>query len=688
MSKKQITLQPGPRRALLSDTLPFETPPTFSNRHFYAFLEKYRVFIDRAGNDYVVSWEAKTSEVDLVLRLLFGQPSSVVINQSTAFFRGKRRHYRHLGVPYKSFETIPFRFRIDHKEKEARELTIVHPRSQLMVSTFVNEHASAIIYASSLSKYSIRKPVSQAKSAYFKDKTHYILLSEERPIIEEDGTEYEQFGSYFVYRDFSNIHKFYESTKFHACEKRFNKLLKLDISKCFDSLYTHSAPWSVLGKEETKLHLKGSKGTFVGKFDSIMQLMNRNETNGIVVGPEFSRVFSEIILQRVDTCVWQRLNNSENDYGEHSVFRYMDDYFVFYDEDEFADQFIELLSVQLREVKLNLNASKTLYYSKPIVTPMTMAKDLVTTLLDGALKYKLEAVPISPAAMSPATEIFKGSISLNSNKLITKFKVILDESGASYAEILNYALSVVERLCGRIVKDYYKAHPSYKSKSEFVSAIKEIVEFVVFIYTGSPKVNHTIRLCRILNIFVETLTNESFGKDLRDVVFKSIHDNLIHLIKKFRIKEHKQIETLYLLASLGSLGRDYWVDESILDKYISGATANGGRLNYLAITSILYYIDRKVRYSPLRAKVESLAIAYVTERHAYLASDTECLLLFLDLMACPHVSAGTKAKLLNLYGLAATDGPLLTAKTRNWFTSWRQFNLGLELDSKKSREVY
>ena len=38
-----------------------------------------------------------------------------------------------------------------------------------------------------------------------------------------------------------------------------------------------------------------------------MQEMNYNETNGIVIGPEFSRIFAEVILQQIDTSVEREL---------------------------------------------------------------------------------------------------------------------------------------------------------------------------------------------------------------------------------------------------------------------------------------------------------------------------------------------------------------------------------------------
>ena len=60
-----------------------------------------------------------------------------------------------------------------------------------------------------------------------------------------------------------------------------------------------------------------------------MQRVNYNETNGIIVGPEISRIFAEIILQRIDVNVVNRLKQSPylltlgRDY---EVRRYIDDH--------------------------------------------------------------------------------------------------------------------------------------------------------------------------------------------------------------------------------------------------------------------------------------------------------------------------------------------------------------------------
>ena len=70
-------------------------------------------------------------------------------------------------------------------------------------------------------------------------------------------------------------------------EAKYKYLRKIDVSKCFYNIYTHSIEWAFLGdKEEAKNTL--NKGIKIGAvLDKVMQYCNYAETNGIVVGPEF-----------------------------------------------------------------------------------------------------------------------------------------------------------------------------------------------------------------------------------------------------------------------------------------------------------------------------------------------------------------------------------------------------------------
>ena len=60
--------------------------------------------------------------------------------------------------------------------------------------------------------------------------------------------------------------------------------------------------------------------------DRILQNINARTSNGIVVGPEFSRMIAEILLQKIDMSVHSMLLNMGVVNGEkYNVYRYVDD---------------------------------------------------------------------------------------------------------------------------------------------------------------------------------------------------------------------------------------------------------------------------------------------------------------------------------------------------------------------------
>jgi hypothetical protein len=220
---------------------------------------------------------------------------------------------------------------------------------------------------------------------------------------------------------------------------------------------------NVMSNRSAKIGVKdnrgSSKGTFGGKFDQLMQNLNNAETNGIVIGPEFSRIFAEIILQRIDRNVIEILKKDELFHKDHyEIFRYVDDYFVFFNETSTRDKILKAYRLQLMEYKLHVNESKIVPYTKPIITQITIAKQRIVDLFDKYLAYKIENTANEGGV--------KGSIYVSSNRLITKFKTIIKETQVEYKDILNYTLAVVEQKTYRILRDYKRLDKTQSESEE------------------------------------------------------------------------------------------------------------------------------------------------------------------------------------------------------------------------------
>ena len=689
MAKRRVSLTHRKQRSILTDMLPFEVPPTFSNRGYYRFLRDNSVEIEQGQ----LRWVCKTDALDRTMRLLFGINAATPIEAEVVTEWGKEKTRR--SVPYNKCEmaTIPFNFRVAHN-LDGRTLSVIHPRNQVAVASFYATHSSLIIYHTSVSEFSIRHPVSVSRYAYFKDKLHEERLDSVAGLEEEDR-EYEQLGSYFVYRRYRNIHRFFESYKYHRSEKKYDAMMQIDVSKCFDSIYTHSLPWAVLGKDQTKFKLKESKHTFGGRFDSLMQHLNHKETNGIVIGPEFSRIFAEIILQSVDAELLKQLAKANLHHKvDYEIFRYVDDFFVFYNADSTQLKVFETLQEILKGNKLSINTAKIKHYKKPIITEITIAKERISALLNNEVDPVCEEEPLTDPAKPPRKNLVSR---VNANRLIIRYKTVIKEAGVNYGDLLNYTFAIIENKVEKLFNAYVESDRTDRDRTRLLSALLAIIEFAFFAYSASPKINHTIRICRMIASSVDFVHAQGLAYEQKHLLFKYVHDNVVQQLEKNTMSEHREVESLYLLISLSQIGRQYWLPVSVLLRHFliqeEEKTGNyirqAGFMNHFSVTILLSYIKDKVRYAKLKAFVEAEIVAKLQHMKAHCPNDAETLIMLLDLIVCPYISKTTKDAIGAIFGLDSTGLAVVQATNDHWFTAWGdKFDLGKELDAKRSREVY
>lgn len=690
MAKRRVALTHRKQRSVLTDMLPFEVPPTFSNRGYYRFLRDNSVEIENGQ----LRWICKTDVLDRTMRLLFGILPSAGIAEETLTEWGKEKTRRFVPLNKCQMATIPFNFRVAHN-LDGRTLSVVHPRNQVAVASFYATHSALIIYHTSVSEFSIRRPVSVSRYAYFKDKLHEERLDSVAGVEEEDR-EYEQLGSYFVYRKYRNIHRFFESYKYHRSEKKYDAMMQIDVSKCFDSIYTHSLPWAVLGKDQTKFSLEESKGTFGGHFDALMQGLNHKETNGIVIGPEFSRIFAEIILQSVDAELVKQLADGANltHKVHYEIFRYVDDFFVFYNEESTQLKIFETLQEILKGKKLSINTAKIKHYQKPIITEITVAKERISMLLNDEINPVCEEEPPTDPAKLPKLKLVCG---INANRLIIRYKAAIKETGVTFGDLLNYTFAIIENKVEKLFNAYVKSDKSDRDRKRLSNALLAIMEFAFFAYSASPKVNHTIRICRMIATSVDFLHAQGLPYEQKHLLFKYVHDNVMQQLEKNTMSVHREVESLYLLISLSEIGREYWMPVSVLLRHFLIMEEEGtgdyirptGFMNHFSVTILLSYIKDKVRYAKLKTFIEAHIIAKLEYMKAHCPNDAETLIMLLDLIVCPYISAATKDAIGQIFGLDAAGLASVQSANDHWFTAWGdKFDLGKELDAKRSREVY
>lgn len=676
--KEKITLSEN--RVVLSDTLPFETPITFSNRSFYRFLNTYDVHY----NESRVFWIDDEIANVLVPLLLGGEVGAVC--RECLFRKGHEREYN--SIPCKN-PKVPFSYPVPHPSKEYRLISIPHPASQLSIVDFYSKYDQSILYYCSISNYSVRYPIKCASQEFCT--LNVPSIKDKFDDIENFKKEYESLMSFFSYKTYSNIYKIYDSHRYFRCEKKYNSLLKLDISRCFDSIYTHSLSWAIYSKKFVKnsKNFKSIDTSFAGKFDSCMQKMNYNETNGILVGPEFSRLFAEIILQRVDREVEKTLFNEHQlkNKVHYEILRYVDDYFIFFNDEQHEVLISNEISKSLCEYKLFLNKDKKDIFQKPIITPLSIAKRKISKLLEALFEITYDE--------SHENIVYK---KYDSGNIISDYKAILKITNASYADVLNYTLVLCENMLLEQLsklKVLKQKECTKEVKDDILTYLNMRIFIIYFLYTVNPTINTSIRLSRIILFIKEELKSYSFSSFDTEDLDRQIFESSCSVMKYKAGKIHRYIENSYMLSVIKSLGRMYRLSERDLAHFFGIKNHNNkysieenNKLNYFAISSLLYYIGGIKRYSKIKQALYKEIQSRLSMKKESLLHAENTFLLF-DTISYPFFSNKEKDRILRLFSIE--DQNLRTRIIKNpalSFSKWNNFNPLEELVAKKSFEVY
>lgn len=135
-------------------------------------------------------------------------------------------------------------------------------------------------------------------------------------------------------------------------------IVEADIATCYPSMYSHSVPWALLGKEKAKANFNHNcqkcpscSDSWPNGLDKILRQLKDDETNGILIGPHTSNIISEIILTQID-CALQ-------DKKFTKVIRHIDDYRFYAEDERKAKEFVRQLDIELKKFELSLNSKKT-----------------------------------------------------------------------------------------------------------------------------------------------------------------------------------------------------------------------------------------------------------------------------------------------------------------------------------------
>jgi hypothetical protein len=134
----------------------------------------------------------------------------------------------------------------------------------------------------------------------------------------------------------------------------FKFMLRTDISRFFPTIYTHAVPWSLHGKAVAKKNRHRLNATYFGNLiDQALRQGQDGQTIGIPIGPDTSHIIAEAIATSLDLSLRTRLKQWP------IGFRYVDDYFMFFQTMSECEEALAALARVLKDYELQLNFEKT-----------------------------------------------------------------------------------------------------------------------------------------------------------------------------------------------------------------------------------------------------------------------------------------------------------------------------------------
>lgn len=138
----------------------------------------------------------------------------------------------------------------------------------------------------------------------------------------------------------------------------FDYLFHTDIVDCYGSIYTHSIAWAIHNKDVAKKE-KGNKKLLGNQIDWQLQAMSNGQTNGIPQGSVLMDFLAEMVLCYIDSLLTEKVKGSGIKKSDYKIIRYRDDYRIFTNNPQIAEQIIKELTDILNDFGMRINSSKT-----------------------------------------------------------------------------------------------------------------------------------------------------------------------------------------------------------------------------------------------------------------------------------------------------------------------------------------
>lgn len=495
MNKNRFSIKRNSLDYILTDTMPVEVSELFSYVNFYNFLLSNNKLKKIAK--HVLREKASNKEI------LFG---------------AKDGHWQAKPLSY---------YILKDCNGSLRNISLLQPLSILNLYFFVIAYEKELL--ETIKRKSLFSVRYQSKNNDLFYKCRSKGLSKYFSQLSKESKMYaiQQVGNYFKIKGFSSISTLINSRYWSFLNLHFKYFAKADYKECFSSIYTHSFKWIVSANVSDSKAMKNSNLYVV--IDRILQNINGYSSNGIIVGPEFSRMIAEILLQEIDFRVKNELITQNLYFGKnYVVLRFVDDFFIFANSPETISLIIKCINKHSLDFLLKLNENKTYYDNTPVILNKWLCdarafSDKITNLF-----YKRNEI-------------------INNDKIKCIFKnefVFYQRYKDDFISILKKNINFTKYIVSFSISTFLNCVSTKKirkgitifdlsNNKDYIS----LLDLVLYIYSFAPNFDNSQKVISIIYYLSEeidfTRKNDSFLKLLKKYSFIFIDNNLNDLCNWF-----------------------------------------------------------------------------------------------------------------------------------------------------------
>lgn len=610
---KHQVQQDDRKRAILTDLIPYEVPLRFSFQYWHGLL-----------------------------------CDSAPISQSVTKL-----------LSAKADSCVPYSYWIRTGEGRKRLLGLVHPLLLNDAATLYSDYGDLIVSLCAKSGWSLRKPNRVAQMYYTKEHTNFEVVSDTTGAdlanaetsevgltAEEENQFQEHASSFFVYEPHNLLQKFFTSKDLLSLERMFSECRRIDVAKCFGSIYTHSVSWAIKGKVAAKREAQ-CRHTFDAKLDSVMRRSNHGETHGILIGAEFSRIFAEIIFQEIDSTSKMQLsmdhlpanvratglNNGLIEGIDYAVRRYIDDYFIFANDEYILNRVQEVIEANLENYKLFVNEKKTSNLRRPFITRISATKTEVRQLITKQLDFDPSTLGGQQNQSTPGQQRH-----FVSSKIINDLRLVIGEIGVEYPDVSSFMLKHLQNLVKKKLA-LFRSQPQVGQYSG--QWIRCVVEVTFYLFSVDIRFRTSILVSRI----VSDLTDACLwlaANDARETEDSILRESIAILKQVHKMKDSNQLEIASFLISLCGI-HEYWrIPESLISSFCRQNSFEPLKPDYFTIIAISYFASNRNEYRAIQTSALNAAYRRISEA-ASLLGETEIFCLSLDMLGCPWADVKFKS---------------------------------------------